>query len=292
MKIAVIGDGQLGSYVFNNFSKSYKTKMYALTNGFDIIDENDINEIVFHNDIIINCAALTNVDYCEKNKGLSYQINCEAPGKLASLCKKYDKTFIHISSDYVYGSNDINENLLEYEYFMNNPLESKPINAYGYHKLLADERIETARLNEYLIIRPSWVFGKTNPQNFIEKIKNSLLTKEEILVVDDQYGVPTSVELIFKIMNDFIIGKIPSGLYNLRNEIDDRIPSRYEIACFIKDIIKNECKIYRVKTNDFQLTAKRQLNSFLNIEKIKKCYKNEIEIPCWKDEIKNYFNQC
>ena len=53
MKIAVIGDGQLGSYVFNNFSKLYKTKMYALTNGFDIIDENDINEIVFHNDFII-----------------------------------------------------------------------------------------------------------------------------------------------------------------------------------------------------------------------------------------------
>ncbi len=287
MKIAVIGDGQLGTYVFNNFSKLYKTKMYALTNGFDITNESDIDEIVCNNDVIINCAALTNVDRCELSQDLSRQINCDAVGNLTKLCKQYDKILIHISTDFVYGSNNINDDLTEYEYFMNNPLESKPINAYGYHKLLADEKIESVKLSKYLIIRPSWVVGKLNPNNFFEKIKNKILTEEELLVVDDQFGVPTSVELIYDVIYDFLIGKIPSGLYNLRNEIDDKIPSRYDIACYIKQVLNSNCNILSISSDVFKSPAKRQLNSFLNINKIKQYYPHKF--PTWKNVVDNYF---
>lgn len=287
MNIAVIGNGQLGIFVFNNFSKLYKTKMYSLDNGFDITCQNDLNEIVYNNDVIINCAAMTNVDLCEQNQSLSNEINANAPYNIAKICKKYNKSFIHISTDYVYGSNNINDDLTEYDYFMNNPLESKPINAYGYHKLLADESIESIGLNNYLIIRPSWVFGKTNPQNFIEKIKNNLLLNSEILVVNDQYGVPTSVELIFNVMLKFIKNEIPNGLYNLRNEIVDNIPNRYEIACFIKKIIKSDCKIKPVSSDMFKMPAQRQLNSFLNINKILSL---NLTIPDWQSEIIKYFS--
>jgi dTDP-4-dehydrorhamnose reductase len=293
MKIAIIGNGQLGTYVFNNFSKNYKTKMYSLDNGFDFTNQNDIEEIVLHNDIIINCAALTNVDMCEQKPDLSKQINQDAPGNIARLCKEYDKALIHISTDYVYGSNDLIEDLDEVDYFMKHPLESCPINRYGFDKLLADETICSLKLNKFLIIRPSWVFGKTNPQNFIEKIKNVLLSKEEILVVDDQFGVPTSVDLIYNVMQDFILNKIPNGVYNLRNEIEKQIvPSRYEIACYIKELLKCDCKIIRCSTETFILPARRQLNSFLNINKIKNVYNNDLIIKTWKEEISLYFNQC
>lgn len=290
MKIAIIGNGQLGTYIFEKFSKIYKTIMYSLDNGFNITNYNNIKEIVLNNDIIINCAALTNVDLCEKEPDLSKQINQDAPGNIADLCKEFNKTFIHISTDYVYGSNNINDDLDEENYFMKNPMESYPINRYGFDKLLADEKICSLKLKKYLIIRPSWVFGKTNPQNFIEKIKNNLLSKDEILVVNDQFGVPTSVDLIFKVIYDFILNKFPNGLYNLRNEIENKnIPSRYEIACYIKEILKSNCKIKCCSTETFNLPAKRQLNSFLNINKILNV-NNKLNIKTWKEEVKLYFS--
>lgn len=293
MNIAIIGNGQLGTFVFNNFSKEYKTRLYSLDNGFDITIENDLDEIVKYNDFIVNCAALTNVDLCEQKPDLSKLINQDAPGNIARLCKEYDKALIHISTDYVYGSNNLIEDLDETNFFMKNPLESHPINRYGFDKLLADETICSLKLNKFLIIRPSWVFGKTNPQNFIEKIKNHLISKDEILVVDDQFGVPTSVELIFNIIHDFILNKIPNGLYNLRNEIENEIiPSRYDIACYVKELIKSNCKILRCSTKDFELPAERQLNSFLNINKIKQVYNYKLKIKTWKEEIRLYFNQC
>jgi hypothetical protein len=91
----------------------------------------------------------------------------------------------------------------------------------------------------------------------------------------------------YDVIYDFLIGKIPSGLYNLRNEIDDKIPSRYDIACYIKQVLNSNCNILSISSDRFKSSAKRQLNSFLNINKIKQYYPHKF--PTWKNVVDNYF---
>lgn len=284
-KIAILGSGQLGIHLHNEFLKNHfkdsYTCIFSHDNGFDITNYEFLHVIFKNYDIIINCAALTNVDLCENDLNLSYNINAKAVYNMGDLALKYDKTLIHISTDYVYGSNNIDDgNLSETS-------KCNPINIYGKHKFFADENLLFKNLSNLLILRPSWLFGKTNPKNFIEKINNNLSNNSEIKVVDDQFGIPTSVNLIYKVINQFLFeNNIPSGLYNIRNE-SDVILSRFDIANKIKTLNNSNCNILKCKTFEFSLPAKRQLNSMLDISKIKKYL--TFRILSFEEELDRYF---
>ena len=277
MKIAILGDGQLGSELFEIISKKYFVSIYAYPE-FNICNNIQLCDIVKIHDIIINCAANINVDKIEnEQKDDSFNVNYLAVKNLAIYCKHFNKKLIHISTDYIYGEL-YNDKLYE-------ELIGNPINQYGYDKYEGEKSIVSEGLNDYLILRVSGVFGKNGAKrrvNFVEKIKYALQNNIEIRVVDDQIGNITSTKLIIKTIEKFIEDKLPCGIYNLTN--DGPIVSRYDIACFIKECINSKCNIIRCKTDEFKSVAKRQLNSNLCIDKIKKY----IDVELLNDAIKEY----
>lgn len=280
MNIAILGAGQLGKELYETLKEKYLCDLYS-HNNFDICNNMQLDEIVKTYDFIINCVANINADkieYDKREKTISYNVNFLAVKNLAMLCKFYDKKLIHISSDYVYGSNDYNE-------ILNESYECHPINQYGIDKLAGENAIINEQLNSFLILRVAWLFGKYGKNNFIEKIKSKINENNEIKVVDDQIGNITSTKTVIEIIKKYLNNEIPNGIYNVQN--NDEIVSRYEIAYFILKYLKSNCKIISCKTNDYKLPAKRQLNSNLDTTKIRKyCY-----IRSWKTEIENYLNK-
>ena len=287
-KIAIIGSGQLGSFLYKHLQSSYpNVKMYCRKNGYDITNKENLKEIINDNDVIINCAAYTNVDGAESNKQECRKVNCDAVKNMVRLIlnKNDDTKFIHISSDYVYGNikslSPIKEDTI-----------CKPINYYGKTKLYADKFILKNLEKNFLILRPSWLFGPGG-NNFIDKLISVISTQNEIKMVDDQYGKITSTYLVSKIINEYLKGYIKDGLYNIccgDNPLYNK-QSRMEICLQIMEKFgKTNIKIIPCKTKDFNSPAKRQLNSLLDCSKIDEELKGRISRTSWDIELSNYID--
>ena len=299
MKIGIIGAGQLGKDLYLRLrGQTNSTYLYSRQLGFDAKRLEVAKEIVNSNDVVINCAAMTNVDLCESEHQDAIAANVILPQNLALLCEEHNVPFVHISTDYVYGANKI-DSVLEEDMLCN------PINFYGETKLIADNYI-LQNNKIHLILRPSWLFGP-GQNNFIYKILNKLqdASNNSMAVVNDQFGVPTSTSLIADVIEAWLDGQISNGLYNIRNEIDgDGCPSRYRIADFMKEVLNSSCEIKPCSTDSFSSPAQRQKNSFLSIDKLRdelkrteiekfrkkyrKIYRKILNIPCWKTAVNNY----
>lgn len=281
MKIAILGNGQLGLELYEDLKNKYDVTLFSFP-SFNICNNIQLCDTIKNNDLIINCAANINVDKIENEDEIdSYNVNYLAVKNLAIYCRYFEKQLVHISTDYVYGSNNYSD-ILNEEYVCN------PINKYGQDKFCGELAIRVEKLKSFLILRVSGVYGKYGVErrvNFIEKIKYGLKNNSEIKVVDDQIGNLTSTKLIIESINNFIENKIPSGTYNLMNDGD--VVSRFDIANFIKECIKSNCNIVPCKTNEFKLPAERQLNSNMSIEKIKQY----MQIKHWKDAVKEYLEE-
>ena len=260
-KILTIGNGQLGSFL----NKHLKFKNIEVVDypEVDITNQIDIQKMVEENDIIINdinAAAYTLVDKAETDQLNCYMINSMGPIMLASECLKQGKRLVHISTESVYGSNDLN-------YVpMKETEEKKPVNVYANSKKIADDYIESLDSNDILLLRPGWLFGPNNDHNFIEKIKRVIQSKDRISVVDDQIGTMTYVGLVKEAIEAFIEDRLPAGTYNIGNP---EYPSRYEVACFVRDQINQDCVIERCDSSGFKRVADVAKNSRLDCSKIK-----------------------
>ncbi len=256
MKIIIIGNGQLGSFLHKNIKESNVIDYPE----FDITRQDMIKDVVEKYDIIINAAAYTLVDKAEEEQFKCYMINSMGPIMLTTECIKQNKKLVHISTESVYGSNDLNYIPIKETH------KKTPINVYAKSKKIADEYIENLNNENILILRPGWLFGPNNDHNFVEKIKRVILSKERINVVDDQIGTMSYVGLLLKAINSFINEKLPAGVYNIGNK---GYPSRYDIACFVRDQLKANCIIDRCDSNGFKRAAEVAKNSCLDCNKIK-----------------------
>ena len=157
-------------------------------------------------DIVINSAAYTEVDLCEKNKRHAFNVNAKAVKTMAEVCKKNNAALLHISTDYVFDGNKKN--------FKEND-KTNPINVYGKSKALGEKYlIET--LENFYLIRTSWLFGK-NGKNFVDSILNLAKKQKELRVVNDQFGRPTYTEDLAKKIREVIETKKPFGIYHITN---------------------------------------------------------------------------
>lgn len=130
---------------------------------------------------VINCAAYTAVDACEVNKELAYKINAIGPRNLAIAAEKYGAKLIHVSTDYVFGG-DGTRPYTEFD-------AVGPKSMYGFTKL-AGENFVKEFSNHYFIVRTAWLYG--DGKNFLKTMLRLSETYNEITVVDDQIGSPTS----------------------------------------------------------------------------------------------------
>jgi len=282
MKIVIFGkNGQVGSAL---------VKEFGVENGFQIdsysaadVDFSDVNslEIFLNNlkkipDLIINAAAYTNVDKAEEERDLADKINHQAVKILADFCAQKKVILIHYSTDYVFDGSG-NEEFAE-----DNSKNLHPLNHYGKTKLDGENSIIKSGCN-YLIFRTSWVWS-ANGKNFVNTIKRLAQEREELNIVSDQIGAPTSAEFIaqstikiIKKLPDF--KSFPSGIYHL---VENENMSWYDFALKIIENLKNEGEILKVKkinpisSDQYKTPAKRPLNSRLNTKKISRFLNKKI----------------
>tara|TARA_B100001115_G_scaffold132192_1_gene99921 strand:- start:3523 stop:4416 length:894 start_codon:yes stop_codon:yes gene_type:complete len=272
MRILLIGSkGQLGSEL-NISLRNYGEIIDSDRSKLDLENCEKIPLYIeqINPAIIINASAYTNVEEAENNKNLASKINYEAVSVLAEISKKLNILLIHFSTDYVFDGTK-NEPYLEDDL-------PCPINIYGETKLDGEKAIQESGCN-YYIFRVSWLIGKYG-NNFAKKIIYSAKNKENLKVINDQKGVPTSPRLISEVMSHLIKNyktnlRWEFGIYNLNPRGQ---ASWYIIAKFIIKFInemdnKNSFlvkSVQPVETNEFKTKAKRPLNSLLNNSKLEK----------------------
>ena len=140
--------------------------------------------------IVINPAAYTNVDHAEEDENTSLKVNADAPRALAKACQQLKIPIFHVSTDYVF------DGTKEDPYIETD--QTNPINAYGRTKLAGEIAIQE-EAEKYIILRTSWVFSK-NGKNFVNTILKLAIERDELMVVNDQFGGPTSAESIAKVL--------------------------------------------------------------------------------------------
>lgn len=268
-KILVIGSkGMLGQDLIDELKKSKMNCTGYDIQEIDITKESEMSKIEKENpDVLINCAAYTNVDLAEKEREKCHAVNVIGLKNLTEVCKKNNIVLVSISTDYVFNGS-------EEEY--NEDDTNNPINYYGKTKAEGEELI-TKNLDKYYLVRTSWLFGKKG-KNFVETIRKLASERPEIKVVNDQTGRPTYTRDLCKGIIDLIKTKKPYGIYHITNSGKC---TWFEFAKEIVRLNNSRCKVVPCTTEDFPRDAKRPRFSVLRNNKT-------AELPDWEDALKRY----
>ena len=280
MQILVTGaNGQLGQ-AFEAHQKAYKTWNFYFksSNELDITDKPSL-EAFFKSqpvDFVINCAAYTLVDAAEANREKAFKVNSEAVESLAELAKKYGFGLVHFSTDYVFDGKS------EKPYLESDKVN--PINIYGASKLAGEQAILKLNPEKTIIIRTSWLYGKTG-KNFVKTILQKSEELDELEVVNDQAGSLTNAEELAKSVLE-ILPKIQNKQPEIYHYSGGGRASWFDVAVEICALAQRNCTVTPVPSNFYKTTAKRPKFSKLNSEKIKRDF--HIEIRDWKEVLGEY----
>lgn len=283
MKILILGrDGQVGTALTSILAPLGEIVAYGRA-GADLGRPEDVARLVHRErpDVIVNAAAYTNVDKAESESELATLVNATSPGLIAEAAAQIGARLIHISTDYVFdGENPA-------PYLEDDP--TSPINVYGRSKLEGEQAI-TATAADHLILRTSWVHSASH-SNFVGKILEAAAQRDELKVIDDQSGCPTSARLLADIIGRIIAtgdaGRpLPGGIYHL---VTDGETTRYEYACFIIEEARRlgaTLKVQRilpVPSSTFPTPAPRPKNAHLSTHKLRSAL--GYDLPGWRDDV-------
>ena len=260
MKILVTGEkGQLGSelkkisHTNNDFEWIFTDRL-----SFNISDLENVNVYLNKSnpDIIINCAAYTAVDRAENDFETANIINHKAVSLIAKWCNENNCKLIHISTDYVYDGNSLLPYIEEDQ--------TDPLNNYGKTKLFGDIACQKNNPSS-IIIRTSWLYSSYG-NNFVTNMINAMQNRDEIQVVNDQFGSPTyAADLASTILLLIKNKKWHSGIYNYTNSGNI---SWYDFANEIKSIYGFSSIIKHISTKKYSQKTKRPKYSVLDNSKI------------------------
>ena len=253
--------GQLGESCSHHLKNNYKLILSAISplkNGIklDVTDQQSINNILEENnpDIIINLAALTDVDKCELEEKNAYRINFDG---VKNLCKDFSGHFIQISTDYVFDG-------------MNGPYSendrTNPISVYGKTKLDAENwLIDNYSKSTILRSNVLYSYSEQTKASFLKWIIESLVAKRPIKVVNDQWNNPTWTDSITEIINLLI----ERELYGLFHYADKDILSRFQFSQLIAKVFElNDSMISPISSDKLNQQAPRPMKSGLLTKKI------------------------
>jgi dTDP-4-dehydrorhamnose reductase len=281
-KIIIFGsNGQLGSCIKKNLKISNNDNLFFNSKNGNIIDFKKIENIFKKNkpDVVINCAAVTNVDYCQNKKIICYSVNVSAVKNLAKLCYKYNSLLIHFSSDYIFNTNKIRS-------FREVDLK-KPINFYGKSKLESESKIIKSGCN-YLIFRISWLFSN-GKKNFLFFFKNAIKNNNKEINISRNHGSPTSTRLVVKILNIFLKKKKLPKYKKIFHLSCNGITSWKDIFIYINRKANINSLNFKSVDKIQSWIAERPFCSKLSCHKIEKFL--NVKLPHWKNEINFYLKQ-
>lgn len=274
-KVLVTGaHGQLGSEL-NFVSSLLESRSFTFVSrqDLDITDEEAVRKLFTEHrfEVLINAAAYTAVDKAETDSDAAYKINRDAVGLLATICKKHNCRFVHISTDFVFEGTQARP--------LNEEDAVNPTGVYGDSKL-AGEELAMQHNPESLIIRTSWVYSSFG-NNFVKTILRLCKERESLNVVFDQIGTPTYARDLAQVIIDIIHrDEWKPGIYHYSNE---GVASWYDFAIAIRDIVGLKTKLGAIESHQYPTPAVRPKYSVLNKKKFKNTF--EIEIPYWRDSL-------
>ena len=270
-------NGQLGSEI-REIALDYNEYTFLFTDvsDLDITNHSAVLEFILNNkiDIIINCAAYTDVDKAESEPELSNAINHIAVANFAKISKENNIKLIHISTDYVFDG-------INHKPYTETD-EPNPKSIYGLTKL--DGELAILRINprNSIIIRTSWVYSKFG-NNFVKTMLRIAESRDEISVISDQLGSPTNAaDLASIILN--ILPKIINKNVEVFHYSNEGVCTWYDFTKSIFEIKEISLKVNPIKTFQYPTEAKRPSYSVLSKRKIRD--KFQIEIPNWRNSLK------
>ena len=277
MNILVTGaKGQLGCEMQRLGMVSPNNYFFTDVAELDITDADAVINAVKDAsiDIIVNCAAYTNVDKAESDEATAELINATAVGNLACAMKKVGGTLFHVSTDYVFGC-DGNTPRTE-------DMPLNPLGVYGRTKLHGEQAILESGCKA-LIFRTAWLYSEFG-NNFLKTMIRLTAEKEQLNVVFDQVGTPTYAgDLALAIFSIIEAGVYEGneGIYHFSNE---GVCSWYDFAVEIAAVAGNtNCRINPCHSNEFPSPVTRPPYSVLDKTKIKNTF--DIDIPHWRESM-------
>jgi dTDP-4-dehydrorhamnose reductase len=281
VNILVFGkDGQLGKAFKALFDHlvipKNVTVRYVGRSECDLSDSTALNTLLVQEnpDLIINASAYTAVDKAEADSDMAYAINARAPEFMAQYAAQNNATFLHYSTDYVFDGS-------KKGWYLESD-ERNPLSIYGKSKAAGEIAIEKAFSNrakgQYAILRTSWVYGEGG--NFIRTMLRLAKDREELKVIHDQYGVPTSADWLAKLSLELVldpqlqIKQFSSGIYHA---VPGGETTWHGLACFAIQAAINAGVALKVKPEaikpifalEYPLPAPRPMNSRMDSAKLR-----------------------
>jgi len=279
MKILITGsNGQLGSEI-KALADGYTHYEFQYTDveELNITDEASVNHyFALHSpDVVINCAAYTAVDKAESDEDTAYLVNAVATGNLARASSECGAFMVHISTDYVYDG----RNYIPYT----ETDKINPLSVYGKSKVAGEAAVHQAN-GKAVIIRTSWLYSAFG-NNFIKTMMKYGKERDALNVVFDQVGTPTYAHDLAKAILDTLPLAMAAEQIEVYHYSNEGVASWYDFAIAIHHFANINCIVNPIPSRDYPLPAERPFYSVLDKSKIKK--KLAIEIPYWRDSVKN-----
>lgn len=275
-KILIIGgNGQLGN-CFRKLAPEYEDRFefdFTDSQTLNIIDRDQVSDYFydFKPDYCINASAYTAVDLAETESEKAFAVNAEGVGNLAEACAENKTIFIHISTDYVFDG----ETNISYS-------EDDFTNAQGVYGA-SKEKGEDLAMDlqpKTIILRTSWLYSEFN-KNFVKTMLHLFEVKEELGIVDDQFGQPTNAnDLAQAVMNIVEKETKTYGIFHFSNYPET---TWFNFAQKIADFSGSKIKLNPIKTSEFPTAAKRPKRSTMSLDKIEEVYK--IEPKYWQNSL-------
>jgi dTDP-4-dehydrorhamnose reductase len=267
------GKGLLGTNIAPLLEKTFDLTICDI-DTWDIIDrasgESHIEK--YRPDVLINLAAMTDVDGCEDKREPAERINAHGAGIVADLCREHNVRFVHISTDYVFDGKKTAP-------YKENDLPS-PISVYGTTKLMG-ERAVLEKNPSSLIVRAQWLYGKGG-ENFITKVVNIAKQSGTLRVVNDQRGSPTYAGDLAEPLIA-LIEKGKSGIYHLANSGSC---TWFEFAGEIFRLLAMDTAIIPISSEELERKAKRPSYSVFDMWKFQK--DTGLKIRPWQEALREY----
>ena len=287
MKILVFGkDGQLGKAFQEELEARISAPLakpqiqYVGRSECDLANEVALTILLNHlqPQLIINASAYTAVDRAETESDLAFAINAKAPEIMAQYAADYDATFLHYSTDYVFDGE-------KYGFYLEDDLRH-PLGIYGKSKATGEEAIArvfsgTRGNGQYAIFRTSWVYGDGG--NFIRTILRLAKEREELKIIHDQFGVPTSANWLAQVSLNLVLDeharlrKLSSGIYHA---VPAGETTWHGLACLAVQVAldagatlkTHPSAIKPILAVEYPLPAPRPMNSRMSTDKLHRAF--------------------
>lgn len=255
------GNGQLGQAIIRAAQGSNNEYITLSRSEADICNYEMMDNLlsVQHFNIVINCAAYTNVDGAEDNIDEAQRINGEGVATLTQVCKRHNARLVHISTDYVFGGDEHHTTpYTEYD-------TPYPINNYGRTKL-AGEQV-ALKLSNAIIIRTAWLYSPWG-KNFVRTILRLARELGKLRVINDQRGTPTSALSLARTLVSLIDSEKIDGMSGIYHYTNRGETSWYDFAQRIVELANVECTIEPCSTAERPSNASRPRYSVLDCQRI------------------------